>query len=260
MVTGAEHAGPNAQWIDLDVPVNFRDLGGNQTENGAVRRGLVYRSDSLVGLTDSDVRHLTVDLGIRTVLDLRSESETRNGRTELADQGTAYYHLPIGRRLGSIRRRGTKVVTMAEGYLAMFEASGQSLTDALEILSNRASRPLVFHCAGGKDRAGLMAATLLATLGATPDTIASDYALTSTRFDRVLARLTAEPQYRDVIGQIDPESLTAEPATMLDFLELITAKHRSLLDDLIGHGLAQASIQQLRADLISSDVATESPS
>ena len=107
MVTGAEHAGPNAQWIDLDVPVNFRDLGGNQTENGAVRRGLVYRSDSLVGLTDSDVRHLTVDLGIRTVLDLRSESETRNGRTELADQGTAYYHLPIGRRLGSIRRRGT---------------------------------------------------------------------------------------------------------------------------------------------------------
>ena len=243
-----------APWIDLEVPVNFRDLGGTPVEGGTVTHGLVYRSDSLVGLSTNDVRQLSQELGIRTVFDLRSESEVKIGRTELADLGIAYHHLPIGQRLGSLSGGGPGAVTMAEGYLAMFKASAATLVRALEVLSTDDARPLVFHCAGGKDRAGLMAATVLNALGATPETIATEYALTSRRFDRVLARLNAEPQYRAVIAQVDQEALTSDPETMLGFLRLVAEHHAAIPNFLAKRGLTPALVDQLRAGLVTPPV------
>jgi protein-tyrosine phosphatase len=54
---------------------NFRDLGGYRTTNGRhVRRGQVFRSDHLAGLTDADVARLQA-LGIRHSLDFRGVAE-----------------------------------------------------------------------------------------------------------------------------------------------------------------------------------------
>lgn len=58
---------------------NFRDYGGYETSDGRrVRTGLLYRSGQHVEAEDADLAAIDA-LGIRTVIDLRGESErTRN--------------------------------------------------------------------------------------------------------------------------------------------------------------------------------------
>src|SRR5438309_12068209 len=62
--------------LALAGPVNFRDLGGYETQDGAVvRRGRLFRSDGLWGLSAADAAHLLDGLGLRTVIDLRTPAE-----------------------------------------------------------------------------------------------------------------------------------------------------------------------------------------
>ena len=49
--------------------------------------------------------------------------------------------------------------------------------------------PLVFHCAAGKDRTGVLAALVLSTLGVPDPDVAADYALSADAMARRLAWL-----------------------------------------------------------------------
>ena len=70
---------PNSERLALEGTRNTRDIGGYRTADGmTVRRGVVFRSDGLDGLTASDVRQLS-GLGIRTVIDLRGPQERAAG-------------------------------------------------------------------------------------------------------------------------------------------------------------------------------------
>src|SRR6266508_3232709 len=61
----------DGQVVTFSACFNFRELGGYPTAGGtAVRRGQLYRSDSLHRLSGADLDRLAA-LGIRTVLDLR---------------------------------------------------------------------------------------------------------------------------------------------------------------------------------------------
>ena len=67
---------------DRHIPLigasNVRDLGGVRlTEGGEIRRGLVFRSASLSGLTAADHGKLRA-LNLATIVDLRSRSEQRD--------------------------------------------------------------------------------------------------------------------------------------------------------------------------------------
>src|SRR4029453_15897332 len=62
------------RWLPLDGAANARDLGGLPTDGGgetAAHR--LLRSDNLQGLTPGDVRFLVDDVGLRTVVDLRTD-------------------------------------------------------------------------------------------------------------------------------------------------------------------------------------------
>ena len=54
----------------------------------------------------------------------------------------------------------------------------------LQIIAEPANHPLVFHCAAGKDRAGLIAATVLGLLEVDDEEIVADYAATDGRARR----------------------------------------------------------------------------
>src|SRR5580658_1832243 len=63
-------------WIDLEGAVNVRDLGGLPTDDGGETvTGRLLRADNLQDLSPSDVRRLVRDLGLTTVVDLRSSAE-----------------------------------------------------------------------------------------------------------------------------------------------------------------------------------------
>ncbi len=63
-------------WVHLDGAVNVRDLGGLPTQDGrTTRRRRLLRADNLQDLSESDVRLLVDDFGVRQVLDLRTAAE-----------------------------------------------------------------------------------------------------------------------------------------------------------------------------------------
>jgi protein tyrosine/serine phosphatase len=63
-------------WLELEGAVNARDVGGLPTVDGRrTRPGVLLRSDNLQDLTPSDVSRLVDELGLCTVVDLRSTGE-----------------------------------------------------------------------------------------------------------------------------------------------------------------------------------------
>jgi len=70
-------------FVDLSGAANFRDAGGQQTASRVhVRRGMLYRSNSLSRLTLDDHERL-LTLGIRRVYDLREPHEAGRAPTVL---------------------------------------------------------------------------------------------------------------------------------------------------------------------------------
>ncbi|WP_329255486.1 GNAT family N-acetyltransferase [Streptomyces sp. NBC_01478] len=174
--------------LPFDDLSNFRDLGGYPTPDGRrVRPGLLYRADSLGRLsensenTDDWTRFL--DLGIGTVIDLRHPWEIeRRGRVPEHASFT-YHNLSIEHR-----PYDQAVLTpdidpgpyLAERYAEVAEDGTEEIGRALELVAAAAERntPLVFHCASGKDRTGLLAALVLGLLGVAEETIIEDFTLT----------------------------------------------------------------------------------
>jgi protein-tyrosine phosphatase len=63
-------------WIELDGAVNARDLGGLPTEDGGkTADARLLRADNLQELSPSDIAVLVGEIGVTTVVDLRSPSE-----------------------------------------------------------------------------------------------------------------------------------------------------------------------------------------
>ena len=61
--------------LELNGAFNFRDLGGYVTKDrNTLRTGLLFRSDDLWRLDDSDISQL-MKLRLKSVIDLRSENE-----------------------------------------------------------------------------------------------------------------------------------------------------------------------------------------
>jgi protein tyrosine/serine phosphatase len=83
--------------VRLGGPLNFRDLGGYATvDGGVVRWRRVFRSDTLCHVTAEDVEHLVDELGLVTIIDLRTVAELeREGRGALAESEVDYHHIPI---------------------------------------------------------------------------------------------------------------------------------------------------------------------
>src|SRR5436190_2005958 len=69
---------------------------------------------------------------------------------------------------------------------------------ALHLLAEPGAVPLVFHCAAGKDRTGVVAALTLSLLGVSDDDIATDYSLSRLGMDRMSAWLRdTNPQWAE---------------------------------------------------------------
>lgn len=169
---------------------NFRDLGGYRGHEGrTVRWGRLYRSDALSKMDDGDWGRFR-ELGVRTVIDLRYPWEIeRRGRVREHD-GLAYHNLSVEHRPYRQASLDPDVPTgpfLAGKYTEVAEDGVVELRQALDVIVDDANAPLVFHCASGKDRTGLLAALVLTLLDVPEDVIVEDFALTELASDRLIA-------------------------------------------------------------------------
>lgn len=217
--------------IPLTAVHNFRDLGGYQTGDGrrvAWRR--VFRADGLYRLTPEDVETLR-PLGLRTVIDLRTAEE-------LSDRGTFpverhpvdFHHFSIIDRTWDTDEAHQWEERQSEflraKYHLMLQQGGEYVGAALRVIADSDASPVVFHCAAGKDRTGLVAGLLLSGLGVDDHTVAADYALSHAAGERTREwAISASPELAERFASMPAVFHAAHPESIVGVLSDLRDRH-----------------------------------
>jgi protein-tyrosine phosphatase len=253
-------------WIDLDGAVNVRDLGALPTDDGqstAARR--LLRGDNLQDLSRSDVRRLVDDIGLTTVVDLRSPAEvvsegpgplTRVGSVRhaylsvLPERGTA---TDAAADALAMRRDGARARypddIRAGYYLGYLDDRPEHVVEALRRVARAPGATLV-HCAAGKDRTGVVVALALSAVGVRRDAVVADYVATAERMDAVLDRLRSSKTYATDIDKDPAEDHMPRAGTMTVFLEQVDSRHGGVLRWLSERGFGADEVAALRVKLL----------
>ncbi|MGH0030081.1 MAG: tyrosine-protein phosphatase [Myxococcota bacterium] len=234
--------------IEVEGCNNFRDLGGYPTRDGRrLRTGTLFRADGLHHLTPRGVATFRDDLGIRDVVDLRSSGEIRmDGRGALErESAIRFHHLPLfDGEISEEQRSRADDVSLGDRYLLMLRFAEAPIARVIETLA-RASGPAVFHCAAGKDRTGVISAVILGALDVADEVIVADYAATREGLEAVVERLMQSEGYRTMFEALPPDTLHAEPETMIDLLARVRDDYGSMRGYLAKAGVSDAVVDAL---------------
>jgi protein-tyrosine phosphatase len=228
--------------------LNFRDLGGYETEDGRhTRWGRLFRSDAMHDLTEDDLEAFR-GLGVACVVDLRSVSEVeRTGRGLLGNEPLHFVNSPV---LTSLQTDESRVDIdegyMARRYLEYLDMGAPAIVRVFEEMTNAENYPLVFNCFLGKDRTGVVAALVLSCLGVKRSSIVEDYALTASRVVLIVEKLLGDTQLREEVAHNNPLLLGAREATMVDFLSEVDERFGGPVAWALGAGVPKESIERLQ--------------
>jgi len=201
--------------VMLEGSVNCRDLGGYEATTGQrIRWGQVYRSDSLARLTETDRAKLGY-LGLRIVIDFRTPNEVKKSPDRLPEPTPpSYLNLPITHgefdyvaAVERIKRGDDTWLTpgfMVAGYIQNVDEFPHVWGEVIRRLARPENRPLLFHCTGGKDRAGTCAALILLALGIPEETVIADHQLSNI----LIADLMDRVYERIATYGVDPQKLS----------------------------------------------------
>ncbi len=168
--------------LPLDGAFNVRELGGYPTANGdRTKFGRFLRSDSLCRLTTHDVKFLH-DYGVRAVVDLRDESEAADAPNVELGSDVVYVNIPLlgfnAAQIEAIRTQfEEKAFSMETVYRHIVE-NYEGVRACFRFLAEAPEGCVLFHCAVGKDRTGILAMLLLSLAGVDKWDIVANYVQT----------------------------------------------------------------------------------
>ncbi len=187
-----------ARPIKLRKLQNTRDLGGMRTEDGrTIVCGRLLRSGKLYKLPKSSVEGLK-KLGLTTVVDLRISNE-KTSSPDTVIEGVKYVSIPLlatplpsdndvfettQREYSRAKKEGERIKTefgSLENYMIetyrnlLFHADSQEGFKEFLRLVTEEEGCILWHCASGKDRAGICAMLVEFLLGVDEKTVLEDY-------------------------------------------------------------------------------------
>lgn len=219
------------------VMYNLRELGGYPTQDGLVTRfGRFLRSDAPLALTEADIATLTT-YGVRHTVDLRSPEVAESRRSSLRGvPGIAYHNISFS------DSPLLEVLTFCprDHYVPLLQAPNR-VAEILRCLAACEGGAVLYHCAVGKDRTGMISIFLLLLAGVAEADVKADYQVTFTYIEPLMRRIV--PPGRDIaLSDTRPEWI--QP--LLDFIAAqggIAAYLRSL-------GLIESELSRLRGRLL----------
>ncbi len=237
--------------------INFRDLGGYRTRDGhTVTWRRLFRSGEFRNMTGSEFKRLTGEIGLTSVIDLRSSMEVeRQGIGHLSEAGIIYHNVSFitgGGNREEDEQLFRKFTNMGEFYSHLVRQSefGERIVAALKIIAEPENHPLVFHCAIGKDRTGILAAILLSVLGVEDKDIIEDYAFSTPYMEELLNRINTDPKMAEMAGHLPAYFWKAAPESMALFLSTLKKEYGSVKGYLEDQGIEPLLIQRLETALL----------
>jgi protein tyrosine/serine phosphatase len=225
--------------LELAGSHNVRDLGGLRTTDGReVRRGQVFRSD-YPAFADVEDGAAVRELGLRTVVDLRRGAEAGFECVSWDDHGVRYHRCPL--------TAGGETSWHAR-YHSYLTHRPETAVEAVRQVTEPATHPVLFHCAAGKDRTGVVAALVLSVLGVDAEQIVADYVLTEAGLERILARLSGSGPYAAMLAGADRDQ-RPRAEHMQGFLEWV--EERGGTESwLVDHGLPLSHLERFRREML----------
>lgn len=243
---------------------NLRDLAGIAVGGGRVRADTIWRSDD-VSLVTVDQADELVQAGLTAIIDLRAPEEAElTGRGVMGHFAVAYHHVPLLETVVlpealTEMLRGGSPADVGRWYADLIETRTPSFVQALEVVAS-ADGPVIFHCSAGKDRTGVLAAIVLALLGADDEDIIADYAKTAEFLPTIRLRVrpvaqalmplrqgTRPPVRKDASDAV-PAGMDAHPDSMRTMLNALPRERLSIV--LAEGGMTPALLNQLRGRLV----------
>ena len=251
--------------LHLKTIPNLRDVGGYRTTDGRwVRMGMIYRSDQLDRLSDSDLGAMG-DLGLALVADLRTASE-RSHEPDRLSAGAEHLLLDVvadskGSVGGDMRQamatiaagKGAEMLTEANRDFVSLNSARSAYHTLLSRIGAEGAGPTLYHCTSGKDRTGWASAVILTLLGVPRETVMADY-LASNDYLRVKNEATIAMLGRlpTPVARENLEPVLTVRAAYIEAAFAEVDKRYGSFDRYVreGLGLDDAAIDRLRATLL----------
>jgi len=237
--------------LDWDGCVNVRDLGGLPLQGGGeTRYGVLVRADNVRKLTDAGWDALA-EHGVTRIVDLRwpeelAEDPPRDVEIDvvhvslLGDMDADYVD-----DVDDYLEAGDATGYWSSFYLQMLEQYRDNFGTVVAALADAPPGVVLFHCAGGKDRTGLIAALVLRAAGVGVDEIAHDYGLTGANLTTgwVDAAPDEEERRRRRFKQQTP------PEAMARTVRALEDRHGDVTSYLRASGVSDEQLGRLRERL-----------
>lgn len=135
-------------------------------------------------------------------------------------------------------------------YWGYLERRPDSIVASLRTIADPPGGGAVLvHCAAGKDRTGLVVAMAMEIAGVARAAVVADYARTSERIERIVARLASSATYASDMRTADPYHHAARPESMARVLQRLDEHHGGVAGWLGEHGFGADETAALRARL-----------
>lgn len=235
----------------LDGLYNFRDVGGTDAAGGAIRPGVLFRSDSLGELTPGGVGQFP-HTGISTIVDLRSRTEVEQTSGAVSEAELAeYVSLPLLE--GAVADSIHHVPSLEQMYTHLVDNAGAAFATIGEWIAWHSSGGVLVHCTAGKDRTGVAVALLLEAVGADREQVLADYAISEQNLagawsERTLAMV--ERMGIEVTQPIRTVICGTDAEAMRRTLEHVDHTYGGARAYLAAHGLDKATLTALRNRLV----------
>ncbi len=185
--------------LPFEQAENFRELGGYKNKDGKfIKSGVFFRSGMLGGIKSEKDKALFNSLGIKAVIDFRSQGERdyspepvfdgimQISQNALLDENRKEVNYDMKAifeeekwEMASMAKNGIK-------YYSNMPFNNKAYKILFELIAKN-EMPILFHCTAGKDRTGVAAALILRALGVSDDVIIEDYMLTNKLRDKARA-------------------------------------------------------------------------
>ena len=222
----------------LETTLNTRDLGGYRTKDGIyTNSNILIRSDEPKQPSDRDIAYL-LERHITTIIDLRGKSDIEKAPSFFAGKPDFHYHnVPIeeGSHVPESRQ------AVPDSYMKIADAA--NIRQVFWHIAHAAGGVL-FHCAAGKDRTGVVSAILLLLAEVGESDIVADYMLTKECNQKRFAL------FRQKYPDVDINIVIPSEEYIVSFLRLFQEKYSDVQNYLHTIGLSAEEIELIKGKLV----------
>ncbi|WP_179288104.1 tyrosine-protein phosphatase [Terribacillus saccharophilus] len=233
-------------WVRLPINSleNCRELGGYSTEYGDQTKWHSFlRSSDMSKLSKEEIVFLR-EYGVKTVIDLRGEDEIETHKNPLAEEDFCeYYNIPFITEQVSDITFSSNVNSIGDFYIDLLKQNNDSVKRIFDVIDQAEEGCIIFHCAAGKDRTGILAMLLLGLAGVEKKDIVSNYEVTYTNLESL-------QQIENPHGDIPKEFLYSNRDYIIRAYEYILHTYQSVEHYLLEKGVGKDMIDRVKGRLL----------